>query len=288
MSTEKKGKGVKIMKKILIFAGGVALTLGLVLAGCKGRAEQQAEVQRLQTEITNAKTAAKTAADNAKKERDELMAQLKTRTQERDALQKQLNDLQEQAASFEQLKQQVTKLSGERQQLQKQFADATTAQNGLQQKLTDATRARDSLQKEVETLASSQQTAVAEAKAAQAKCDELTAKLQTATEKVTELEEQLQTSTANSNEGGGAPTFQAIESPVIRSFTTTRPRIGPGQKSTLSWWVTDADNVRIEPYIGPVGVLGSRTIAPTKTTTYTLTATNKNGMSTVTRRIEVQ
>ncbi|MHC4539820.1 MAG: hypothetical protein ACYS74_08570 [Planctomycetota bacterium] len=61
----------------------------------------------------------------------------------------------------------------------------------------------------------------------------------------------------------------------------------PGQSSTLSWWISNADRVRIEPDVGPVGTLGSRTVAPLKTTTYTLIAANEAGESRVTRRIEV-
>ena len=262
-----------MMKKILILASVVALALPLSLAGCKGRAEQQAEIQRLQTELTNAKAAANAASDKAKKEREMLTAEMNTVTQARDKLQERISKLDELALARDQLQQQVAELTGSR--------------DTLQEKLTDGTRERATLQQQVETLTTSRDTALAEAQRTQAKIKELTTKLQAETAKVGEVQKQLQSVAASIEERVEAPAIKTIESPIIRSFTTTRPRVSPGQKSTLSWWVTDADRVRIEPNIGSVGALGSRTIAPTKTTTYTLIATNEAGESRVTRRIEV-
>ncbi len=132
-------------------------------------------------------------------------------------------------------------------------------------------------------MAKSRDAAAAEAQKAQEQVAELTTRLQAQTEKVRELQEQL----AAANAGAEASGIQAIESPAIHSFATTRPRINAGQSSALSWRVSNADRVRIEPDIGAVGALGSRTITPLKTTTYTLIATNQAGESRVTRRIEV-
>lgn len=270
-------------KKILIATSVIALVFPLVLTGCTDRAEQE----RLQKELTQAKAAAQAASEKTKKQHDELMAQMETLQQERDTLQKQIDELSQQTTSREQLRKQAEELTTIQKKLQEQLAEVTREQESLRQKLTEVTRSRDTLQQEVDALSRSRQAAVAETQRAQAKIDELTAKLQTETDKVSELQEQLQSVAVDIEEGVDAPTIRAIESPVIRSFTTTRPRIGPGQKSTLSWWVMDADKVRIEPNIGSVGTLGSRTIAPTKTTTFTLIATNENGESRVTRRIEV-
>jgi uncharacterized phage infection (PIP) family protein YhgE len=273
-----------MMKKTLILASVIALVFPLILTGCSDRAEQQAEVKRLQTELTSAKA----ASEKIKKERDELMTQVKTRTEERDALQKKVDELDQQTTSRDQLRKQVADLTGERGGYEKQLAKATQERDALQTRLTEQTRTITTLQQEIDALAKSRETAVAETQRAQAKIEDLTTKLGAATTKVGELQEQLQNAAVPVEEGIEAPPIEAIESPIIRSFTTTRPRIYSGQKSTLSWWVTDADSVRIEPNIGSVGALGSRTIAPTKTTTYTLIATNENGESSVTRRIEVQ
>ena len=80
---------------------------------------------------------------------------------------------------------------------------------------------------------------------------------------------------------------RAGERPVCHSFGTTRARIMPGQTSILSWQVSNADWICIEPDIGQVSALGSVVIKPSTATTYTLIATNKAGESRVTCRIEV-
>ncbi|MFC1635907.1 hypothetical protein ACFL5Z_13795 [Planctomycetota bacterium] len=272
-----------MMKKISILTIVVAMVSPLVLSGCTDRAEQE----RLQKELTSAKAAAKKVSEDAKKERDELTAQITTLTEERDALQTQINELNQQTVSQEQLRKRTEELTGIQKQLQIQLADVTREQQTLRKNLTEVTESRNTLQQEVDALAKTRDTALAEAQRAQTKINELTTKLQAQTDKVGELQEQLQSVAVDIEEGVGTPTIRAIESPIIRSFTTTRPKVSPGQKSTLSWWVMDADKVRIEPNIGSVGALGSRTIAPTKTTTYTIIATNEDGESRVTRHIEV-
>jgi general secretion pathway protein D len=75
--------------------------------------------------------------------------------------------------------------------------------------------------------------------------------------------------------------------PDVHSFDVMRPQITPGQRSTLTWSISNADSVRIEPGVGVVGTLGSTAIAPAKTTTYTLIARNKTGESRATQRVEV-
>ena len=271
------------MRKISILTIVVAIVAPLILTGCTDRAEQE----RLQKELTNAQAAAKKASEEAKKENDTLTAQITTLTEERDALQTKVNGLNQQAGSNQKLRKQAEALTVTQQNLQKQLAKVTGEQQSLRQSLTEVTETRNTLQQEVDALAKSRDTALAEVQRAQTKINELTTKLEAATSKVGELQEQLKSVAVDIEERVEAPTVRAIESPIIRSFTTTRPKVSPGQKSTLSWWVMDAENVRIEPNIGSVGALGSRTIAPTKTTTYTIIATNKDGESRVTRRIEV-
>ncbi|MEK7996116.1 MAG: hypothetical protein AAB403_20145, partial [Planctomycetota bacterium] len=184
-----------------------------------------------------------------------------------------------------------------RDQLQQQLADAQTRTKELpgqlsqmksqrdaaQQQADQLTALRSLLRQELDTMAKSRDAAAAEAQKAQEQVAELTTQLQAQTEKISELQEQL----AAANAGAEASGIQAIESPAIHSFATARPRINAGQSSALSWRVSNANRVRIEPDIGAVDALGSRTVTPSKTTTYTLIATNQAGESRVTRRIEV-
>jgi hypothetical protein len=64
------------------------------------------------------------------------------------------------------------------------------------------------------------------------------------------------------------------EMPEIKYFVASPSAISTGEGSTLSWSVSDATHVNIEPAVGDVALTGSRVISPVKTTTYTLTATN--------------
>ena len=84
-----------------------------------------------------------------------------------------------------------------------------------------------------------------------------------------------------------AESSQAGELPTLHSFNTNRPAIMPGQASTLSWQVSNADRIRIEPGIGAVSTLGSRAVKPAATTTYTLIATNEAGLSRLSCRVEI-
>ncbi len=65
--------------------------------------------------------------------------------------------------------------------------------------------------------------------------------------------------------------------PTINSFTASPQTITQGQSTTLSWDVTDATSLELDP--GDVDVTGttSRVVTPSATTTYTLTATNASG-----------
>ena len=64
---------------------------------------------------------------------------------------------------------------------------------------------------------------------------------------------------------------------VINSFTASPDTISPGQPATLSWNVSGATTVTIQPAVGSVNPSGSEQVSPTTTTTYTLTATNGAG-----------
>jgi hypothetical protein len=65
--------------------------------------------------------------------------------------------------------------------------------------------------------------------------------------------------------------------PIINSFTTTPADISTGERTTLSWDVSGATGITIEPDIGNVGSSGTLMLTPPDTTTYTLTATNQAG-----------
>ncbi len=75
--------------------------------------------------------------------------------------------------------------------------------------------------------------------------------------------------------------------PVISTFLANPTSITNGQSSTLSWTVTGATSLTLNP--GNVNVTGtaSRVVSPTATTSYTLTATGAGGTSTANASVEV-
>jgi hypothetical protein len=62
--------------------------------------------------------------------------------------------------------------------------------------------------------------------------------------------------------------------PIIASLGINPSQIAPGQYATLSWSVSGATSVRIDPDIGDVPATGSQAVNPTTTTTYVLSATS--------------
>jgi len=74
----------------------------------------------------------------------------------------------------------------------------------------------------------------------------------------------------------------------LPSFTASPVSISAGQKTTLSWDVSGATEVTIEPGIGSSGSSGSLQLSPAANTTYTLTATNEIGSSTGTVNVTVK
>jgi serine/threonine protein kinase len=67
--------------------------------------------------------------------------------------------------------------------------------------------------------------------------------------------------------------------PRIVSFEASPQRVKPGEQVRLSWNVADARIVDINPRIGTVELSGERTIAPVRTTYYTLIARPDSGPS---------
>ena len=74
--------------------------------------------------------------------------------------------------------------------------------------------------------------------------------------------------------------------PVINAFTAAPDQIHLGQSSTLAWDVSGASQLSID---NGVGVQGGHSIvvAPTATTTYTLTATGLGGDTTAQATVTV-
>lgn len=65
--------------------------------------------------------------------------------------------------------------------------------------------------------------------------------------------------------------------PVINSFTASPETINQGEQTTLSWDVSGATTIDLQPDVGAVGAAGSVQLSPASSITYTLTATNEAG-----------
>ncbi len=75
--------------------------------------------------------------------------------------------------------------------------------------------------------------------------------------------------------------------PTISQFTAEPSSIERGQSATLRWSVTGATDVSVDPAIGAVQPNGSRTVFPSNSTTYTLTARNDGGTRTASATVNV-
>jgi uncharacterized repeat protein (TIGR01451 family) len=77
------------------------------------------------------------------------------------------------------------------------------------------------------------------------------------------------------------------DSPVtIETFAASNTNIQQGQSTELSWTVVNAAKVALSPGVGDVSLAGTRSVTPSATTTYQLTATNSSGVS-VTKSVTV-
>jgi hypothetical protein len=91
------------------------------------------------------------------------------------------------------------------------------------------------------------------------------------------------TLTASNAVGSNSATYTITvipAKPTIQSFSASQSTIAAGQSTTLSWTVDGATSLTIDQGVGMV-TGSSLTVAPTVSTTYTLTATNSGGSSTV-------
>ena len=66
--------------------------------------------------------------------------------------------------------------------------------------------------------------------------------------------------------------------PKIDSFTVTDRYVAPGSAVTLDWTIRDADSVTLSSESGPVAPTGSLMKVISQTTTFTLTASNEDGV----------
>jgi peptidoglycan-associated lipoprotein len=69
------------------------------------------------------------------------------------------------------------------------------------------------------------------------------------------------------------------QKPVISSFTAEPSTIERGASSMLRWSVSNATDITISQGIGKIDASGSRSVYPSNTTTYTLTAKGPGGMA---------
>ena len=81
----------------------------------------------------------------------------------------------------------------------------------------------------------------------------------------------------------------AVAAPVaINSFTASPLSISAGDSVTLSWNVSNATTVSIDRGVGTVSRIGSAQVAPSETTTYTLTATGSSATVNASVTVTVQ
>jgi len=84
-----------------------------------------------------------------------------------------------------------------------------------------------------------------------------------------------------------APAPPPAAAPDITQFSAEPSSIERGQSSTLSWAVTNANQITIDNGVGTVQATGNKTVFPTETTTYRLTATGAGGTLTKTATVNV-
>ncbi|MBI5843623.1 MAG: hypothetical protein HZB23_03010 [Deltaproteobacteria bacterium] len=76
-----------------------------------------------------------------------------------------------------------------------------------------------------------------------------------------------------------ASTTVTVHVPPTATLAVEPAAIIAGQSASLSWTSQNADTVSIEPGIGTVDPDGTHSIAPSETTTYTITATGPGGVA---------
>lgn len=281
------------MKKALVLISMVGLGFLIAWAASEDTSQQKAELESLKAEVQQFTTAiGKTETERdtlkvrialAEKNRDELQEQVDELTESRAKLQEQVEEF---SFSRDQSRQQLAEIIVTRDNLKKQFAELAGSRENLQQQLDELAASRNQLRRKVSELTMSSNAAIADVQIAQERIDKLVAMLEGETQKPAEPQAELIVINQEA-EDIQPPTIEVDRRPALQSFNTNRLRIMPGQTSTLSWQVSNADRIRIEPEVGQVTALGSRTVKPSAATTYTLIAANEAGESRQTCRVEV-
>ena len=81
--------------------------------------------------------------------------------------------------------------------------------------------------------------------------------------------------------------FNTLNPPTVKSFNVNPPSITQGQTATLQWDVSGAESVSINQGIGATSSVGTKSVAPSTSTTYTLSATNAAGSTTSSAKVMV-
>jgi len=71
------------------------------------------------------------------------------------------------------------------------------------------------------------------------------------------------------------------------SLSAEPSSIRRGQSSTLRWTSQNATDLSIQPDVGPVSASGTKSVSPTESTTYTITAKGAGGTTQATARVTV-
>ena len=282
------------MKRISILVCTTTLCLPLILTGCDKGAEERAKLQKVEKELAELKsTSLETSSERDRlkidlaavtKERDELKAEVTKLTGEEKKLRGQIGKL---TSSSERLDGEVTKLTGSIEELNGQLKKITESRNQLQSEIADLKNSRDALQAQVKELTKQRDEAIAKEQQAQRELAILTAKAQTEDQAISEPNDGLVAITETPKEKE-TPKVEGVKPPTVHSFASARTKVDKGQSATLSWHVSNASEIRIEPGVGSVSALGSTNVKPTKTTTFKLTAKNEGGETIETCTVEVR
>jgi prefoldin subunit 5 len=305
----------EMMKRTLVLIAMVGLGFLFAWGASDDTSEAKAELESLKTELQQLKPNIQKAENEKSALEAEIAVELQNSEQleqkvdeltgSRDKLQKKIKKL---TFTCEQSRQQLEEIIKIREKLKQQITELTDSRDELQKQLTELATSRNQLERQVDELTRSRNATATKAQTDQDKVDTLLALVDTEKKQMSELKQQNEmTITNQAKEETQLPVIevskdpnvltkidwppvvsgQASKRPVCHSFSTSHSQIMPGQTSTLSWQVLNADSVRIEPGIGAVSALGSRAIKPTTTTTYTLIAANKAGLSRLSCRVEV-
>jgi len=301
------------MKRTLVLISMVGLGYLFAWGASEDTSKQQTELENLKTELQQLKPNIEKAAN----EKSALEVEIAFEQQNREQLQQKVDELtsdrvnltkQVEKLTFtcEQSRQQLEEIIKARDNLKQRTTVLTDTRNELQQQLAALTTSRNQLKRQVDELSKFRDAEAVKVQAAQDRVDILLAMINGETEgtdkqqnetKTTELtKEQTQPAVIKVSEDPDVLTAinwppvvskQDEGRPVCHSFGTSHSQITPGQTSILSWQVSNAQSIRIEPGIGRVSPLGSRAVKPSATTTYTLVAGNKEGQSRLSCRVEV-